>query len=96
MPRKPVISRTMNTTVTTILYVDIANQTTAEKTVRIPRTYKTEKQLLRKLRQIYDDDSIKVVHIIESRPETVKCKLTEQQYLNAAEIEVVKENNENE
>lgn len=86
MPRSPVVSRTMQTTLVKAMCMNLETRQAEEKTIRIPRSYKKDSQLLTPVKKALEDEKTRVVYIIESHPQLVKFRMTEQQYINAAEI----------
>lgn len=86
MPRAPQVQRTMPTTLATVLCLDLRTTEPFEATIRIPRSYSTEQAMLKAIRPALETSDIKVVHVIASEKQTVKCTMTEQEYLDSAKI----------
>lgn len=92
MPRIPQVTRTMTTTLATVQCMDIENEQLFKVTIRIPRTYKTDRALLKQIKSAIETEKLRVVYIIDSKTETAKFTMTEQQYIDAATIlEIINE-----
>ena len=61
--RKPMVTRTIQTTTAQVVYVDINNEITDTMVVTVPRTYKDEKTLMKAISAVVDGDGIKAVHV---------------------------------
>lgn len=61
--RKPMVTRTIQTTTAQVVYVDINNEITDTMEVTVPRTYKDEKTLMKAISAVVDGDGIKAVHV---------------------------------
>lgn len=66
MPRKPLITRTIESTEATALCLDIESAEHCNKTFNITGTFKSEEKLLKAIKSAYDTDSFKVVSIVSS------------------------------
>ena len=90
MPRTPQVSRTMTTTLATVQCMDIENEQPLKVTIRIPRAYKTDRAMLKQIKAAIETEKLRVVYVIESKTETAKFTMTEQQYIDAATIIEIK------
>lgn len=86
MPRIPKISRTITTTVVDALCLDIASQSAQEVTYVLPRTYKNDTVILKKLQKTYDTDDFKVNAVLRTRIETAKYAMSEPDFISHAHI----------
>lgn len=86
--RKPMITRTINTTKAVVLCMDTATGTPQEVTVTLPRTYKDDKAMLKKARSIIEtpDSTIKAVHVKSSFVEETLYGMSEDFFIANAEI----------
>lgn len=77
--------------------MDLANEQPIFRTVRISRTYKKDRDLIKAIQATINDDSIKVVNVKSRCIEKIRCTMPEQKYLENATIkEVIKEEQNNE
>lgn len=87
MARTPMVTRTINTTKAKVLCLNIATSETLTVEVTAPRTYKNDADLMKTVKPIIEkQDNIKAVHIVSS--EVVECLygMTEQEFIEKAEI----------
>ena len=87
MARIPVVSRTMETTVAKVLVVNVNSQTTEEMEVSLPRTYKNNDVVLKRVRNLMETEDLKVVHIISTEVKRTKYAMSEQKFIENAETE---------
>ena len=101
MARKPMISRTIITTKVNVLCLDIQSAEPFNKSVTLPRTYKDDKKLLKKVEEVINTDDVKAVHIVDKEEIETLYGMTEQDFIDHAtildpttrkELEVEKEN----
>lgn len=86
MARQPQITRTIQTTEATVLCLDIETKQSYEKTVTLSRTYKDAKKLRKAVEDILTTDTEKVVHIISAEVKTLLYGMSEQKFIENAEI----------
>lgn len=84
--RKPMVTRTIQTTEATVLCIDITNSEPFNKTVTLPRTYKDEKSLMKKVASVIDNDTVKAVHVVSTEIHETLYGMTEDDFIAAAEI----------
>lgn len=82
--RKPIISRTMTTTLVKCKCIDVETDEQFENEQEIPRTYSDSKKLEKAVKEAVETDRVKVYKILETK----ECKriyaMTEQQFINSA------------
>jgi hypothetical protein len=86
MARQPMVTRTIITTNAKVLCLDIDKQEPFEKIVKLPRTYKDERKMMKKIEAIVNNDSVKAVHVISTETEEILYGMTEQKFIEEAEI----------
>ena len=86
MARKPMVTRTIVTTIATVLCLDLEKKEPFEKEVKIPRTYKDEKHMMKAVESAVNSDKVKAVHILSTRTEETLYGMTEQKFIENAEI----------
>ena len=84
MARIPVVSRTLTTTLATVLCLDIKAETIVEKTVVLPRTYKDEKKLDKAVHHAIDNDEYKAIHTLNTVIQTKKYAMSEEEFATLA------------
>lgn len=65
MTRVPMVTRTITTTKVNCLCLDVESGEPFNKEFSLPRTYKDNQALITKIREMYDTDNEKVVHIVD-------------------------------
>lgn len=86
MARIPMVTRTIQTTQVSALCVNIAEQKPVEKTFTLSGTYKSEKQLLKALESVVNDDNIKVVHVNSTEVQQTLYGMSEQDFISNAKV----------
>lgn len=86
MARVPQVTRTIQTTKATVLCLDLEKKEPFEKTVVLSRTYKTEKDMMKRIAAIVDSDTVKAVHVVHSEVEETLYGMSEQKFIENAEI----------
>lgn len=86
MARKPMVTRTIITTKVNVLCLDVASVEPFNKEVILPRTYKDEKKLLKKVEEVVNTDEVKAVHIVDKSEVETLYGMTEQNFIDNATI----------
>lgn len=86
MARTPQVTRTIQTTIATVLCLDLEKKEPFEKEVKIPRTYRDEKHMMKKITAIVNNEKVKAVHVIDTRTEYTLYGMSEQKFIENAEI----------
>lgn len=86
MARKPMVTRTIVTTKVNVLCLDINSAEPFNKVVTLPRTYKDEKKLLKKVEEDVNTDEVKAVHIVDKEELETLYGMTEQDFITNATI----------
>ena len=86
MARQPQVTRTIQTTKANVLCIDLANEQPFTQEVILPRTYKDEKSMLKKIKPIVENDTIKVVHVQNFTVESTLYGMTEEEFISMAHI----------
>lgn len=84
MARSPMVTRTITTTKVNVLCLDIEHAEPCNKVITIPRTYKDEEAILKKVKPLLETESLKVVHVIHSETEETLYGMTEQKFVELA------------
>ena len=86
MARQPQVTRTMKTTVATVLCVNVTTGETFNKDVTLPRTYRDEAKMMKLIENIVNDGNIKAVYVVNQRVEETLYGMSEIEFINAAHI----------
>lgn len=86
MARKPMVTRTIVTTKVNVLCLDIQSAEPFNKSVILPRTYKDEKKLLKKVEEVVNTDEVKAVHVVDKEEVETLYGMTEQDFITNATI----------
>lgn len=84
--KKPMVTRTILTTEVTVLCLDLIKAEPFNKTVTLPRTYKDEKAMMKKISAIIDTDEVKAVHVVDTKVNETLYGMTEEQFISMAEV----------
>lgn len=86
MARQPQVTRTILTTKCNVLCLDLVGQTPFTKEVILPRTYKDEKHMMKKLEPIVNTDTVKAVHVQSYEVQETLYGMSEQEFIEKATI----------
>lgn len=86
MARQPQVTRTIQTTKCNVLCIDLANEQPFTQEVILPRTYKDERSMMKKIKPLVENDTIKVVHVQNFTVESTLYGMTEEEFISAAHI----------
>ena len=86
MARKPMVTRTITTTKANVLCMDIQSAEPFNKVITLPRTYKDDKTLMKRVQEVVETDSIKAVHIVDKEEVEIMYGMTEQEFIEKAVV----------
>ena len=86
MARQPQVTRTIMTTKANVLCINLETETPFTQSVVLPRTYKDERSILRKIKPMLENDTVKVVHVQNFTVESTLYGMTEEEFIASAEI----------
>lgn len=81
MARKAMVTRTIITTKCNVLCMELAKAEPFNKEVILPRTYKDDKKLLKRVQELVDNDEVKAVHIVSKEEVETLYGMTEQKFI---------------
>lgn len=84
MARLPMVTRTITTTKVNVLCLDIEHEEPCNMVITIPRTYKDEETILKKVKPLLETESLKVVHVVDTETEETLYGMTEQEFVELA------------
>lgn len=86
MARVPMVTRTIQTTRANVMCLDIERGEPFNKEVILPRTYNDEKAMLKQAEKVVNNETVKAVHIVDFKVEETRYGMTEQQFIEVAEV----------
>lgn len=86
MARVPSITRTIVTTKANVLCLNIETGEPFNTEVVLPRTYKDEKSLMKKISGLLDSDSVKAVHVVSKKEIETLYGMSEQKFIQNADV----------
>ena len=86
MAKKPMITRTIQTTEATVLCMYIPQGEPFNKEVTLPRTYKDNTAMLKAAAAIIDNDEVKAVHVVRSEVKETLYGMAEADFIANATI----------
>ena len=86
MARQPQVTRTIQTTKCSVLCIDLANEQPFTQEVILPRTYKDERSMMKKIKPIVENDNVKAIHVQNFTVESTLYGMTEEEFISMAHI----------
>lgn len=84
--RKPMVTRTIQTTTVTLMCLDTESAEVENRTVTLPRTYKDEKAILKVAKPLVETDNFKAVTVVDTEVNEVLYGMSEQEFIEHANI----------
>lgn len=84
MARVPQVTRTIVTTKANVMCLNITNGEPFNTEVVLPRTYKDDKALMKKVSALIDTDEVKAVHVVHKEEIETLYGMTEQDFIKYA------------
>lgn len=84
--RTPMITRTIQTTEVTVLCLDTVKAEPFNTSVILPRTYKDDKHIMKKVSAMIDTDDVKAVKVVNTVVKETLYGMSEDDFIAAAEI----------
>lgn len=86
MARPSMVTRTIKTTVATLMCLDVVAGEPLNMEVTLPATFKDEKALLKKAKEVVETDTIKAVHVVATKEVETLYGMSEQFFIENATI----------
>lgn len=86
MARVAMVTRTIITTKANVMCLDVEQGEPFNKVVILPRTYKDENTMLKQVKKVVDTETVKAVHIVDSEVVETLYGMTEQEFIEHAEV----------
>ena len=87
MARVPMVTRTITTTKVNVMCLDIETGEPCNKITVVPRTYKDDETLLKKVKEVLETETLKPVHVVGKEEIETLYGMTEQEFIEHAEIQ---------
>lgn len=86
MARTPMVTRTIVATKSNVMCLDVQAGEPFIKVVTVPRTYKDNEALLKKVKPLIETDTVKAVHIVDTEEIETLYGMTEQEFIQYAKV----------
>ena len=86
MARIPMVTRTITTTKVSVLCLDVQTVEPFNKEVILPRTFKDDKKLFKKVEELVNNDDVKAVHIVAKEEVETLYGMSEQEFIEKATV----------
>lgn len=86
MARVPMVTRTIVATKVNVMCLDVQAGEPFNQVVTVPRTYKDNEALLKKVKPLIETDTVKAVHIVDSEEIETLYGMTEQEFIQHAKV----------
>ena len=86
MARVPMVTRTITLTKAIVMCLNIEQGEPYNVSVTVPRTYKDEESLLKKIKPMVETDTVKAVHIVSTEQVETLYGMTEQDFMEHAKV----------
>lgn len=86
MARIPMVTRTIVATKTKVMCLDVEAGEPFIKVVDVPRTYKDNEALLKKVKPLIETDTVKAVHIVDTEEIETLYGMPEQEFIQYAKV----------
>lgn len=87
MARVPMVTRTINTTKVNVMCLDIETGEPCNRYVVVPRTYKDDEKLLKKVKEVLETETLKPVHVVDKEEIETLYGMSEQEFIEHAEVQ---------
>lgn len=86
MARVPMVTRTIVTTKVNVMCLDVQVGEPCNKVITVPRTYKDDESLMKKVRPLIETETLKAVHIVGKEEIETLYGMTEQDFIEHAKL----------
>lgn len=86
MARVPMVTRTIITTKVNVMCLDIKRGEPCNSSVVVPRTYKDDEKLLKKVKEVLETKTLKPVFIVDKEEIETLYGMTEQEFIEHAKV----------
>lgn len=86
MARKPMVTRTVQTTLATVLCLNTETAEPFNQTVTLSGTFKDNKAVMKAVKALIENDTISVAKVVDIEIEEKLYGMPEQDFINAAKV----------
>ena len=86
MARVPMVTRTIVATKVNVMCLDVQKGEPLNISVTVPRTYKDDETLLKKVKPLVESETVKAVHIVDKEEIETLYGMTEQEFIKYAKV----------
>lgn len=86
MARKPMVTRTVQTTLATVLCLNTETAEPFNQTVTLSGTFKDNKAVMKAVKALIENDTVSVAKVVDVEIEEKLYGMPEQDFINAAKI----------
>lgn len=86
MARVPMVTRTIITTKANVMCLDVQSGEPCNHEVTVPRTYKDDEALMKRVKPIIETETLKAVHIVGKEEIETLYGMTEQEFISCAKV----------
>lgn len=86
MAKPAMVTRTFTTTIATVLCLNVESGEPYNRTVTLPKVFKSDEDVLKYLRSNFDTETEKVVHVVHVATEEKLYGMPEQEFINHAQV----------
>lgn len=80
------VTRTITTTKVNVMCLDIETGEPCNKITVVPRTYKDDETLLKKVKEVLETETLKPVHVVDKEEIETLYGMTEQEFIEHAKV----------
>ena len=86
MARLPMVTRTITTTKVNVMCLDIMTGEPCNMVTVVPRTYKDDETLLKKVKEVIETETLKAVHVVDKEEIETLYGMSEQEFIEHARV----------
>ena len=86
MARVPMVTRTITTTKVNVMCLDTETGEPCNKIIVVPRSYKDDETLLKKVKEVLETETFKAVHVVDKEEIETLYGMTEQEFIAHAKV----------
>lgn len=86
MARVPMVTRTITTTKVNVMCLDIETGEPCNMITVVPRTYKDDEALLKKVKEVLETETLKPVHVVSKEEIETLYGMSEQEFIEHAKV----------
>lgn len=80
------VTRTITTTKVNVMCLDIETGEPCNKITVVPRTYKDDETLLKKVKEVLETETLKPVHVVDKEEIETLYGMTEKNFIEHSEV----------